>query len=263
MTPRRLLAALLLGALASGAWPQETLEIITLRHRTAEEVLPLLRPLLERGGALTGQYGQLIIRASPGNLTEIRRTLEAIDRPPRRLQISVRLDASSHAERQAIEAQGTAGRRTEIEVRAENSRSASGERVDQRIQVVEGGRGYIATGQSRPLQQRQVIRTPGGTVIQETTVMHDIAIGFYVIPRLIADRVELEIVQMRENDGGPPGSVQSQHADSTVSARLGEWFELGGTVATHAAGSAGLAGAGRSSAAEARRIWVKVEETPN
>lgn len=263
MSPRRLLAALLLAAIASGAWPQETLEIITLRHRTAEDVLPLLRPLLEPGGALTGQYGQLIVRASPGNLAEIRRTLDVIDRPPRRLQISVRLDASSDVEQQAIEARGTAGRRTEIAVRAEHSRSASGERVDQRIQVVEGGRAYIATGQSRPLPQRQVIRTPGGTVVQETTVMHDIATGFYVIPRLVADRVELEIAQMREVDGGQPGRVQSQHAASTVSARLGEWFELGGTVATHAGGTVGLAGAGRSSATEARRIWVKVEETPN
>ena len=35
-------------------------EVISLRHRTAEQVIPVLRPLLEPGGALSGQYNQLI-----------------------------------------------------------------------------------------------------------------------------------------------------------------------------------------------------------
>ena len=70
------------------------LEIIPLQHRTVEQVLPVLRPLLEPGGTLTGQSNQLIVRASPRNLAEIRSALEAIDRPLRRLQISVRQDGA-------------------------------------------------------------------------------------------------------------------------------------------------------------------------
>src|SRR4030066_117723 len=62
---------------------QGTLEVIPLRHRTVEQVLPVLRPLLEPGGAMSGQSYQLIVRTSPGNLAEIRAALQAIDHPAR------------------------------------------------------------------------------------------------------------------------------------------------------------------------------------
>jgi type II secretory pathway component GspD/PulD (secretin) len=72
------------------ALAQGSLEVIELRHTTAERVLPALRPLLEPGGVLTGQRSQLIVRTSPRNLEELRRALAALDAPARRLMISVR-----------------------------------------------------------------------------------------------------------------------------------------------------------------------------
>ncbi len=50
-----------------------------------------------------------------------------------------------------------------------------------------------------------------------------------------------------------------QRIVTTVSARLGEWVELGGTARD--ARASGIGGAARSG--EARRVWVKVEELPN
>src|SRR5687767_2855293 len=85
---------------------QGALEIISLRHRTAEQVLPALRPLLEPGATLTGHGAQLIVRTSPANLADLRRALDAIDRPARRLQISVRMDGALERSAQEIEASG-------------------------------------------------------------------------------------------------------------------------------------------------------------
>ena len=45
--------------LAPAVLAQGTLEVIPLRHRTVEQLLPVLRPLLEPGGALSGQSNQL------------------------------------------------------------------------------------------------------------------------------------------------------------------------------------------------------------
>ncbi|MGH8726284.1 MAG: secretin N-terminal domain-containing protein, partial [Burkholderiales bacterium] len=161
---RSLAAAALAGA-ACVTWAQQALEIIPLRHRTAEQVLPALQPLVEPGGTLSGSRGQLFLRASPGNVAEIRRALEAIDRPSRRLQISVRLDDALERERRSIEASGTIGSSSaRVGISAQDARSAAGERVDQRVQVLEGGRAMIFTGQSRPYQ--------------------DLASGFEVVPRL-------------------------------------------------------------------------------
>src|SRR5687767_5710474 len=90
------LVRLVLGALLAGAacvtLAQQALEIIPLRHRTVEQVLPALQPLVEPGGTLSGNRGQLFLRASPGNAAEVKRALEAIDRPLKRLLISVRAD---------------------------------------------------------------------------------------------------------------------------------------------------------------------------
>src|ERR1700687_4054892 len=147
----RLALGLAIACATGQGFAQYALEIIPLRHSTVEQVLPALRPLLEPGGTLTGQQGQLFVRASPANIADIRLALEVIDRPLKRLQISVRFDDVREASRQGIEASGRISNRgSEVDVRAQNSRSSLDERVDQRVQVVEGGRAFIATGQSRP-----------------------------------------------------------------------------------------------------------------
>jgi hypothetical protein len=223
---------------------QYSLEIIPLRHSTVEQVLPALRPLVEPGGTLAGQQGQLFLRASPGNVAEIRRALEAIDRPLRRLQLSVRFDDAGEASRERLEASGRIGRRaSELELQAQSSRRSTDERVDQRVQVVEGGRAFIGTGRSRPAMQEAVT-------------------GFEVVPRLSGDRVFLDIAAQRESFRDS-GAVQGQRASSAVSARLGEWFELGGTASTAMRDGRGIASASGSRSGDSRRVWVKVEELRN
>jgi hypothetical protein len=238
---------LILGA--GAVFAQASLEVIELRHTTAEQVLPALRPLLEPGGVLTGQRSQLIVRTSPRNLEELRRALQALDAPVRRLEISVRFDAAGEAGQSeaALDAR-ISNRGSRAEVRAGESRSLSGERVDQRVQVLEGGRAYIATGTSFP------IRHADGVQIREA------ASGFEVIPRLAGGMVILEIAPQRQSTGAIPGSVDSMAAATSVRARLGEWVEIAGIEESSTRRDRGLgAGAQRRDAAS-RRIWVRVDE---
>jgi len=79
----RLVLAASLSAAAHVPFAQQALEIIPLRHRTVEQVLPALQPLLEPGATLSGSRGQLFLRASPSNADDIKRALAAIDRPAR------------------------------------------------------------------------------------------------------------------------------------------------------------------------------------
>ena len=105
---------------------QNALEIIALRHRTAEQVIPALQPLLEPGATLSGQSAQLFVRASPANLAELRRALDSIDRPQKRLLISVRFDDAFDAASRGIEA---SGRNNRIDIHAQDSRSRGEERT--------------------------------------------------------------------------------------------------------------------------------------
>ncbi len=242
-----LAASLLAGAPAAHA--QYALEILGLRHRTAEQVLPALRPLVEPGGALTGQGNQLLVRTSPGNLAELRRALEAIDQPARRLQISVRFDDSFDASRRSLGASGRIGSdESRVEIRAGQSDWSGGEHVDQRVQVLEGSRAMIYTGQSQPLRERRYIQTPGGVVSQEVTVLQDTRMGFEVVPRLAASTVQIDIA--------------TANGYMTASGPLGQWFELGAVATGASRNERGIAPQSRSNTSETRRAWIKVEALP-
>ena len=244
--------------LAAPAFAQNALEIIPLRHRTVDQVLPTLQPLLEPGATLSGQGSQLIVRTSPANLAEIRRALQVVDQPSRRLQISVRFDDSLDAASRDIAASGRIGSHSnKLEIRAQDSSANATERVDQRVQVLEGARATIYTGQSRPLRQRQFIQTPGGVVSQEVTMVQELATGFEVVPHLSGTTVFIDILSSRETR---PGSASIA---TTVSGPLGQWFELGAVAQNAARDDRGIASASRSSSSETRRAWVKVEELSN
>ncbi|HWD22493.1 MAG TPA: secretin N-terminal domain-containing protein [Burkholderiales bacterium] len=237
--------AALLASVALQAASQQPLQVIPLRHRTVEQVLPALRPLLEPGGTLAGQRNQLIVRTSPGNLAQLKQALEAIDRPLRRLQISVRFDDALDTASQGIEASGRISNRgSRVEIGARDERGAAIERVDQRIQVLEGGRALIMTGRSTPMQV-----APDAMIIRQT------ATGFEAVPRLAGgDTVLVDIAPQRET------LDRQQHLATTVSARLGEWFEPGGVATAAARDDRGIASASRSRISEARRVWLKIEE---
>lgn len=226
-------------ALAAPVAAQNALEIISLRHRTAEQVIPALEPILDAGATLSGKGSQLFVRTSPANLVEVRRMLEELDRPQKRLMISVRFDNALDAGRREIGASGRISNRgSDVEVRARDSSTQAQERVDQRVQALDGGRALILTGESRPVGQRQYIQTPAGVISQQVTVVQETTAGFEVMPRVVGNRVEVQIAGQR------PGSAVA----TTASGRLGEWFELG-RVATNAGG-------------ETRRVWVRVDEVP-
>jgi hypothetical protein len=257
---RLLLAALLLGAPLPGT-AQHALEVISLRHSTAEQVLPALRPLLEPGATLTGQYTQIIVRTSPGNLEEIRQALAAIDRPRRMLQISVRFDDMEERSSRSFEAGGRIGNRgSEVEIRADERQRSGESRIGQRVQVLEGARAVILFGESRPLTVRERIQTPLGPVGGDRIVVRETASGFEVVPRVTGSRVQLEIAPQRERFSGGSGTVDTQRVATTASASLGEWFEIGGAVEHAMESSGGIASASQSRGSASRRIWVRVDE---
>lgn len=243
----KLLPSLLIALVALACAPanaQDTLEVITLRHRTADHVLPALRPLLEPGGALSGQANRLIVRTSPRNLAEIRAALETIDTPARRLVISVRFERAASEERSSLEASGriSSTGRARAGVGAGASDAALGESVDQRVQVLEGGRAFIASLDS------------------DSPTMGERMTGFQVVPRLAGGNVILELDAQRESPGAMPGSVQGERAASTVSGPLGAWLEVGAALEHARAAEGGIGYAGAARREEAGRIWVRVDE---
>lgn len=252
----RFFVALLLFCLANVAAAQQEMEIVPLHYRSIEQVLPVLQPLVEQGGTISGMNNQLIVRASRRNRDEIRRALLAIDTPLRRLMIRV----SQSRDAQVRQGGAQFGRAGGNNAGVYGTRRQQDANSSQMVQVVEGGRAFIQIGQSLPLRMRQVVIGPRGAVINESTVYHDVGQGFHVEAHLAGDRVTLEISPQSDSLGTPPGSVNTQRISSTVSGRLGEWIELGGSGELARNREYGTTSIGTGSVRETRSIWLLVDE---
>jgi hypothetical protein len=282
---KNFLAGLVWLLCSAPAWA--ALEVIELRHRSAEEVLPVVRPLLDEGDVASGMDYRLILRTSPRNLEQIRKVLEKIDVAPRRLKITVMQNVDSETVARLIEVSGSAGVGRDVRVvvpgsgdgsglnvelgrgqdrlkaRVDSTRSLEEERNTQRLQVLEGSRALVHSGQAVPIPQRQVIQDRWGTRVIDSTQYQEVGSGFYVLPRISGDRVTLEI--SAQNDAFVPGSgdqpaVRVQQTSSTVSGRLGEWLEVGGVGQQKSGNDTTISTRDVSGTQERRSILIRVEE---
>jgi len=255
-------SACLLAALTAAApatFAEGRLEIITLRHRPAAQIVPTLRPLVEPGGALSTLDDKILLRVSPANLAELRAAIDALDTPLRRLVVSVRQDRSSEGQGGGV---GLSGRlepghsRLRLEGGAGQYRQAEG--VSQQVQVVEGGQALIRVGQSLPVAMREWRPGPGGWQPVDSMRYTDVGSGFLASPQLIGERVNIEIAPDMERVGAS-GIIETSRLATSVSGRLGEWIPLGGTQAEASRGSQGTAGIGRDSRSSQAAVWLRVD----
>ncbi len=277
-TTRTWLAA----ALAIGGWLAcravlaQELAIIELRHRRAEDVIPVVQPLVEPGGVVSGVDSKLLVRTSPANLAQIRAAVEAVDRPQRQLLITVGqgtvTDSDSARARGAATIGGgdvqigvnrppSAQSGVQGSVRG-GSQQASLRNVSN-VRTLEGSETWIAVGQSVPFSTTTV--TPGwnGTV-QRSTTFRDVSSGFFATARVNGDLVTLEISprQQQFRPSGTGGTVQTQGASTVVSGRLGEWMQVGAVRQASSGSEAGLLVWGRQTGSAEYSAWVKVDAVP-
>lgn len=286
-TPNRLLwliAAVLLTFTVAGHAQHTVLEVITLKYRSADQIIPMLKPLLAPGGTISGMQNRVVVRTTPQNLAELRKVLDAVDSAPRRLVISVRQEAAGSGIISQAEISGSVGgeraratvpggggdrgatieaNRGDDRVSARVLRSRSdltGSNV-QTVQVLEGGEAFIRVGQSVPVRNRTVVRTPQGTQIAESVEYRNADTGFYVSPRVNGDQVTLMISARRDSVADPnTGAFNVQRVETVVSGRLGEWIELAGIGEESVQSDSGTVYRRSGSVADDRTVLLKVDE---
>ena len=271
--PILVLAALLSAVVAQA----QELQVIELRHRLATEVIPVVQPLLEPGGVITGMDGTLFVRTSPANLAQILQVVESLDRQPRQLLLSVGQGTVTNLDSSSVRGSATIGD-GDVQVgvnRPPGAESGASVRVGSRAQradltnvssvrALEGMETFIAIGQSVPMTTTQVTRGWGGTSTQQTTEFRSASTGFYATARLSGDRVTLELAPQQQRFSGPDArrSVETAGLTTQVSGRLGEWIGVGGASESGSSTTSGLLVWGRRSSDSQYTVWVKVEEAP-
>ena len=260
-----------------------TVEVITLKYRTAEEVIPILRPFVGREGTISGMRDQLIVRTNPSNISQIKKILARIDTRPRQLMITVRQNITRRQLEREMAATGkvTIGDNVNVTVRYQGStgtgaiehnrgkdtargRGQSAARYEansdiQQIRVIEGTQAFIRTGSSVPVPERTIVRDSGGVRVIGSTNYRDLITGFYVLPRLVEGKVILEISPQRETIK-QEGKIQFQTAATRIMGRLGEWIEIGEIERSSSERKTEVVVVDKRGSSERYAIFVKVEE---
>ena len=82
---------------------------------------------------------------------------------------------------------------------------------------------------------------------------------------LAGERVTLDISQHSDTPAPiayGPGSANTQRLATTISGRLGEWLELGGSGQQGGSSERGSLSVSTRDARDTRSIWLKVDEIP-
>lgn len=218
------------------------IELFHLKHRTAEEVAPIIKPLLGKDASVTGQGFKLIVRAQPETLEQVRELLAQLDSAPQRLRISVRQQQAGATGDHDIGAKGTirsGDTRIQLSdpgparIKLHESVEHSARNATQTINTLEGRQTFIQVGKLIPYPERSIDEFGSH---RESIRYKNATTGFYVVARLHGENVTLNI--STHNVGVNRHGQQSfdvQQAQTTLSGKVGEWLTVGGVQQKHVA----------------------------
>jgi hypothetical protein len=282
MTVSRTMHALLLVvALLVGVAQADSIEMIQLENRPAAELIPVIEPLLDEGGSVTGQGFQLFLRTSDENLAQIRRLISQLDAATKQLLISVfqgsdrelselRLSGSlryrdddaavsigsgrpAHGGASVTYSAGDSAVRGSV---ASTHRRLSDKPVHQ-LRVSEGSPGYIETGETIPFFSGATWM--GGR--QHTGVDYrDVTTGFYVLPRVHGEQVTLEISPHKDAlSRSHAGAIDTQRASTRITGRLGQWIAIGGVTEETSRSTTGIGTHRSTQSRSSDSIWIRAD----
>jgi hypothetical protein len=277
-----LLAALTLltGATMARA---DAIEFIQLYNKPAQEMIPVLRPLLDAGGSLSGTGFQLIVRTSADNLAQLKRIIARLDTAPRQLLISVyqgseqslnevsrSLSIGYHSDDIRALAGPTVppavsagGGRVTVAGSAYSTRADLSDNPIHQLRVLEGSDGYIETGQTIPIFSGHVWHRPGPDVVEGQVDYRGVMTGFYVRPRVAGREVILDINPYRSapsDTGG--GAVDTQSAATRLRGELGRWIEIGGVQTESVRSRSTLGGSYQTRDEGGSHWWIRADTLP-
>jgi len=267
------------------AQAENEIQIIQLKHRSADEIIPVIRPLLGPDDALSGTDYRLILRTSEKNRKEIDRILSQIDVARRRLRITVKQavvadrDTSSHAISGEVRI-GSEGRLRvpptstaddkglvvggpkpeDPRYQTKHIATASRDESVQSVTTMDGQRTYIRIGQSVPHVKKILALARNQVVIAQGVELQNVTTGFEVLPRVEGQNIRLEIVPRLSTLENPAtGLATFQELATTVTVKFGEWFDLGEIATANDEIQRAILESGAVRSGEHRTVLLKVE----
>ena len=249
----------------------------------ASEIIPVIEPLLQGNGTITGMSDQLIVKSTPQNLKMVQDLIRQLDTRLRNLRITVRQGISGEGERSSADVGASipfGGGRGRVVIPPANrggggitgsiggnngvvsgtigqSTRSTDERHTQQVTTLEGRPATIYIGQRIPIQHTVTQGVGPFATRSQGTTFEDVSTGFSVLPQLNGDHVTLDIHPQvsKLNSRG----IQTQAVHTTASGNIGEWIEIGGLLTHSSRSNSRVLGSSQRRSHENRSIFFKVE----
>jgi len=262
-----------------------SIHTIQLRHRPADEVIPIIKPLLGADDSLTGQGYQLFIRTSERNLEQVRQMISQLDTVAKLLLISVfqgndrelrALGVSGNLQYQDSDTNISLGstdkaakRGADVNYSTRNASagahtySTRGRLSDNpihQLRISEGSEGYIETGESIPYFSGRYWRGGRHGIVAGGVDYKDINTGFYVLPRVHDDQVTLDVSPYKQSQSRQRGgTIETQSASTRITGELGQWLAIGGVSGQTRRSGTGAGSYGSTQSRDNASIWIKAD----
>ncbi|VVO50678.1 MULTISPECIES: secretin N-terminal domain-containing protein [Pseudomonas] len=250
MSLRTLLTTLLLGCSFSVL---AATEIVPLKYHTSADMLPVAQDFIGQDGQVSAYGNQLIVKAEPGKIQELKDLLAQLDTAPKRLLITVDTNENNGRGDEGYSVNGAQPNQTRIISRSTTSRNGG----VQQVQTSEGTPALIQVGQSVPITTTQSDSYGG---YSSETQYRNVTQGFYVTASVTGETVHLAISTNRDRMSQErPDVVNVQSTDTTVTGRLGEWITLAGVNSQTQADKQGLTRSYSTQGRDDMTLRVKVD----
>jgi len=259
----------------------DSLTTIQLQNRPAEEIIPIIKPMLGTGEVITGRGFKLFLRSSAETRAQVEEMIAMLDISAKILQISVfqgsardlrALGISGNIQFESGDASGSIGTNNNKSAAgiSYNSRNANGSinatsssgRMEnnplQRLRVTEGSAGYIETGEQIPYFSGA--SRIGSSAAAGDSEYRNVTTGFYVLARTLGDNVSLQVSPFKNSlSKAHPGNIETQQANTTITGRIGEWLLIGGTTEQSKRSQSGIGSYSSTQNRANDDIWIKAD----
>jgi hypothetical protein len=265
-----LLAAVLMTALSARAAALES-RVLEIHYRSAEEMLSVASPLLSPAGRISSdaRTNSLIVVDTPASIQRIVEVVQRLDLAPVTLRIDVRFGQSRSADKQGARVEGRLSGngwqvstdrpdQDGVHVRIYDQTRTESRSSKFSVTTLSGSPAYMTVGTEVPYRQRKngICRRYGGC--PPAVEFHRVETGFWIIPLLAGDRIDLEIVpQIADLASGK--RVRFSAASARVRVRPGQWTEIGGGDKAETDALAEILGVAGTRENDAFSISLKVE----
>lgn len=213
---------------------QASLRSIELSYNTANDLLPAIQPLLLQGERISGHGNLLLLNAPEQRQEEIIELIRQLDRPARRLRISVINDSDSTQSSSGYRIDGRTDTNPQViigqprqhnEVRIINRQTRGSGSGMRQILASEGRPVLIHSGQSVPVT---TVTTDVYGRRQLNTEYRDALQGFYATVRVHGSTASIDIETRQDNvNRNRRDVIDLQRSTTRVSAPLGQWVTIG------------------------------------